>query len=563
MTRPLPNSTPGNPRFVRLLVLFVVTLVCVSAIVALVIHAETHSAMGPENPVTHTQNVLLNLSAVAEQIDHVELNAQFYRLTGDEDSVKATQAATVTLNMAVERVEQLLRDDPQEERRAADLAGAAVDLAAAVNRVPPQTRAIREKIANCRRVYNQLREDEETLLAKRQEDLQRASLYDLARRIVVIAISTIIILTLFALLMRDALRRGGFEEQISVTTERLRLTVQRLEEQAWTSRLLISARDEVSLCLEVKQAEECTIRYLEQLLPGTAGSLSIINNSRQVMESVGTWGGVEAVTFDGFALDTCCALRSGRSRWRRPERSEVHCTHFAGKAPDRYLCMPLTAHGETLGIVTVECMSADSAAGVELREMSLSSLGEMAAMAIAGLRLRQKLESQSIRDGMTGLFNRGFMEIALEREMNRAARQAKQIAVIMLDIDHFKQFNDTFGHEAGDLVLREVAETMRQGVRGEDIVCRFGGEEFVIILPEVTTSSAMERAELLRRMVGDLALRYHGQPLRQVTISVGVAMFPDNSDNPEDLLRNADHAMYAAKHKGRNRVASATPSLPV
>jgi diguanylate cyclase (GGDEF)-like protein len=298
------------------------------------------------------------------------------------------------------------------------------------------------------------------------------------------------------------------------------------------------------------------------LLPGTAGSLSIINNSHQMMESVGTWGGVEAVTFDGFAPDSCCALRSGRSRWRRPERSEVNCTHFAGKAPERYLCMPLTAHGETLGIFTIECLSADSAAQVELRETSLSSLGEMAAMAIAGLRLRQKLESQSIRDGMTGLFNRGFMEIALEREMNRAARQAKQIAVMMLDIDHFKEFNDTFGHEAGDLVLREVAEAMRQGVRGEDIICRFGGEEFVIILPEITTPLAMDRAELLRGMVAELALRYRGQPLRQVTISIGVAMFPDNSDDPEELLRVADHAMYAAKHKGRNRVASASPSLP-
>jgi diguanylate cyclase (GGDEF)-like protein len=562
MTRTLPNSTPGNRRFVRLLVLFVVTLVCVSVIVALVIHAETHSAMSPENPVTHTQDVLLNLSGVAQQIDRVDLNAQLYRQTGNADDLKAAQAATVTMNALLLRLQQLLRDDPPEERRATDLTNAAVDLTAAVNRVRPQAAAIRDEVVICRRVYNELREEEETLLAHRQEDLQRASLYDLARRIVVIAISTAIILTLFALLMRDALQRGGFEEQISVTTERLRLTVQRLEEQAWTSRLLISARDEVSLCLEVTQAEQCTIRYLEQLLPGTAGSLSIINNSHQMMESVGTWGGVEAVTFDGFAPDSCCALRSGRSRWRRPERSEVNCTHFAGKAPERYLCMPLTAHGETLGIFTIECLSADSAAQVELRETSLSSLGEMAAMAIAGLRLRQKLESQSIRDGMTGLFNRGFMEIALEREMNRAARQAKQIAVMMLDIDHFKEFNDTFGHEAGDLVLREVAEAMRQGVRGEDIICRFGGEEFVIILPEITTPLAMDRAELLRGMVAELALRYRGQPLRQVTISIGVAMFPDNSDDPEELLRVADHAMYAAKHKGRNRVASASPSLP-
>lgn len=153
------------------------------------------------------------------------------------------------------------------------------------------------------------------------------------------------------------------------------------------------------------------------------------------------------------------------------------------------------------------------------------------------------------------------MEIALEREINRANRQGKQVAVMMLDIDHFKQFNDTFGHAAGDIVLREVAECMRLGVRSEDIVCRFGGEEFVVIMPEISTRAAFDRAELLRRMVGDLSLRFHGQPLRQITISIGLAMYPDNSDSPEELLRSADHAMYAAKNKGRNRVVAVDSSL--
>jgi diguanylate cyclase (GGDEF)-like protein len=436
-----------------------------------------------------------------------------------------------------------------------------VALTAAVNRMKPGAVSVRDDVVSTRRVFTVLQDEEQSELAQRQEALQRNNLYDLARRITVIAIGTAIILTLFAFLMRDALRRGRFEEQISDTNERLRLTVQRLEEQAWSSRLLISARDEVSLCQEVKQAQDCTVRYLEQLLPGTAGSLCILNNSRQSLECVGTWGGVDAVTFDGFTPESCCALRTGRSRWRRPERSEVHCTHFAGKPPERYLCLPLTAHGETFGIITVECPSQEVAILTELRETAFASLGEMAAMAIAGLNLRQRLESQSIRDSMTGLFNRSFMEIALEREMTRANRQGKQVAVMMIDIDHFKQFNDTFGHAAGDVVLREVAECMRVGVRGEDIVCRFGGEEFVVIMPEIATRGALDRAELLRRMVGDLSLRFHGQPLRQITISIGVAMFPDNSDNPDELLRSADHAMYAAKHKGRNRVVPADSSL--
>jgi diguanylate cyclase (GGDEF)-like protein len=533
----------------------------VGSIVALVVYADTRSSVSADSPVSRTQDVLLDLAGISQQLDRIELDARLYRATGDDEHLHAAQTAAVALNTAVVRVQQRLADEPDEERRAADMSTAMTTLASAVNHMGASPGVVRDQVVNCRRALNLLTDEQRRLLTQRKTDADRSDTYGVVRRTAMIAVGSLLILILFGFLIRDLVRRGRIEEQISEANERLRQTVQRLEEQAWSSNLLISARDEVSLCQEVKLAQDTTLRYLGQLLPGTAGSLCIINNSRQLLESVGTWGGVDAVTFDGFPPDTCCAIRSGRIRWRRPERSEVHCTHFAGKPPERYVCIPLTAHGETLGIVTLELPTAEAYVLTESRENPLISLGEMAAMAISGLNLRQNLESQSIRDGMTGLFNRSFMEIALEREMNRAGRQGKQIAVMMLDIDHFKQFNDTFGHEAGDVVLREVAEAMRLGVRSEDIVCRFGGEEFVIILPEITTRAAMDRAELLRRMVGDLALRYRGQPLRQVTISIGLAMFPENSEHPEELLRTADHALYAAKHKGRNRVVSADNSI--
>jgi diguanylate cyclase (GGDEF)-like protein len=250
-------------------------------------------------------------------------------------------------------------------------------------------------------------------------------------------------------------------------------------------------------------------------------------------------------------------------RWRKPQQSEVHCQHFFGAAPDSYLCLPLQAQGETLGMVTVECPTAEAAAMTEARESAVVSLAEMAAMAMAGLRLRHKLESQSIRDGMTGLFNRSFMEVALDRELQRAGRHEKPVAVMMVDVDHFKQLNDSFGHEAGDVVLREVAECLRTGVRAEDIVCRYGGEEFVIILPELGARWAMERAETLRQRVGELGVRLHGRPLREVTISIGVAIYPEHADSGEELLRHADRALYAAKHHGRNRVVQAESGVVV
>jgi diguanylate cyclase (GGDEF)-like protein len=244
-------------------------------------------------------------------------------------------------------------------------------------------------------------------------------------------------------------------------------------------------------------------------------------------------------------------------RWRRAGQSEVHCTHFAGKPPENYICLPLAAHGETLGMVCVECASSGIAAMVDANLRALQQMVELASIRIAGLNLRTILEHQSIRDSLTTLFNRRFMEIALDRELRRAVRHQKPLAVLMLDIDHFKQLNDTYGHEAGDVVLREVAGVMRQAVRSEDTVCRYGGEEFVAILPELGTEDALSRAESIRHMVSELRIYHRGQALREVTISIGVAVYPNNGDSLDQLLSLSDRALYEAKHLGRNRVVLA------
>ncbi len=565
VTVPVSSANPvlGNRRILRLLIGFVFVTLCLGSVVALVMYTDTHSDISSQDLVSHTQLVLLEMQGVSQQLDRIELNARLYSLTRDENNLRAAQGATVMLNTMLLRLKQLVHDNPVQEPRARDLLVAANSLSQATDQLTPQTSSVREQVMNCRRILNPMQDEERTLLTERETEAERDHLYSLARRIATIAIGTLLILILFGFLTRDALRRERFEEQLSDANAQLRSTVQRLKERASESQLLISARDEVALCLEVSQAEACTVRYLAQLLPESAGSLCIVNNSRQIVEGVVSWGAPQGALSEGFAPECCCALRSGRLRWRRPDRSEVHCSHFTGAAPERYLCFPLVAHGETLGILYIECQTPAIAAATEAHENTIASLGEMAAMAIAGLHLRQKLESQSIRDGLTGLFNRSFMEVALERELHRAGRREKELAVMMVDIDHFKQFNDSFGHEAGDVVLREVAECLRVSVRNEDIVCRFGGEEFVVILPETAIPVVMGRAELLRGTVSELALRYHGQPLRQVTISIGVAIFPRHADTTDDLLRCADRALYAAKHRGRNRVVEADTSIPV
>jgi len=218
------------------------------------------------------------------------------------------------------------------------------------------------------------------------------------------------------------------------------------------------------------------------------------------------------------------------------------------------VCIPLAAQGDTLGFVYLTFPTKEIADLANSRMPRVQEMVELASMAIAGLNLRSKLESQSIRDGLTNLFNRHFMEIALERELHRATRRQVSLAVMMLDIDHFKMFNDTYGHEAGDVVLRAVGQCFQQSVRSEDIVCRYGGEEFVIILPEISEELALERANTIRRNVNGLRMKFKGEPLRPITISAGLAMFPDPARDTADLLRKADHALYDAKHAGRDRI---------
>jgi diguanylate cyclase (GGDEF)-like protein len=176
---------------------------------------------------------------------------------------------------------------------------------------------------------------------------------------------------------------------------------------------------------------------------------------------------------------------------------------------------------------------------------------------LASLRLRDSLRDQSIRDPLTGLFNRRFMQESLDRELHRARRKNRSLAVLFLDIDHFKRFNDTYGHEAGDFVLRSFADLFRRHFRNDDVICRYGGEEFAVILPESSSADAAKRAATLRAAVKKIGLRYRGQPLDQVTFSIGIAAFPEHGQTGEELLRAADQCLYQSKAEGRDRVTVA------
>ena len=186
------------------------------------------------------------------------------------------------------------------------------------------------------------------------------------------------------------------------------------------------------------------------------------------------------------------------------------------------------------------------------------TVGDHISLALANIRLREALRHQVVHDVLTGLFNRRYLEETLEREIYRGQRKGASLGLIMLDLDNFKHFNDTYGHEAGDNLLHTLGKFLAEQVRREDVACRYGGEEFVLILPEASSEIVQQRAKDIRREFPKIPVVHSGQVLQSVTLSLGVAMFPEHGATGREVLRAADEAMYRAKAHGRNRVVGRT-----
>jgi len=536
-----------------------VAVVCLGA-GGITVYRNLRQTNKERNWVDHSQLVLSNLQMQMQRLDRLDFNLQLYAATGDRGRWRAAQQPLSSLVADISQLKEMVNDNDSQTRHAQDL-GKSVDRlsnaveAAGVTKTVPDA-----ELLACRSWITVMQQEERGLLRSRTDVMKDASYASFLLSSGYLAVSLAIVLVLFVLLFRDAQRKRQDETILFAAKEQLEATVRKLTERAEESRLLTSARDELQLCMTARQAHESVVRHMGLLLPGSSGATLVINNSRSIVEIAATWG--EAMTLlDGFNPDGCCGLRAGKARWRTPGKSELHCMHFVGTPPESYLCVPLAAHGETQGFVFICCETAEALAIAMERTPLILEMSELASLSIASLNLRAKLEGQSIRDGLTGLFNRNFMEIALERELHRAARQGTPLAVMMMDVDHFKLLNDTFGHEAGDVVLREVSDCFRKSLREEDIICRYGGEEFVVIMPDASEEVAARRAEAICKAVSQIRTHFRGELLGSVTISVGIAMYPESDRDGRNLVQLADGALYRAKHAGRNQVMLESTTL--
>lgn len=304
-------------------------------------------------------------------------------------------------------------------------------------------------------------------------------------------------------------------------------------------------------CRDIGEFAAVVERFVPQLFPHIPGVLYVLSGSHTLLREVARWNDPKGCV-DEFTIEDCWGLRRGQAHEIENVSSDVVCAHVERDAVIGYRCIPLVAQSETVGLLYLE--RTDSTVPWAIEEHDLRVLAETLALALVNLKLRESLRDQSVRDPLTGLFNRRYLEEALEIEEARASRAATHLAAIMVDIDYFKRFNDEFGHDAGDVVLKSLAELMTSQVRAGDIACRFGGEEFLIVLPGATPERAVSCAENLRRSAEALAITHHGKSIGKMTISLGVAMMPEAASTTHELIEAADAALYAAKRAGRNRV---------
>ncbi|AOX99383.1 diguanylate cyclase [Jeongeupia sp. USM3] len=353
--------------------------------------------------------------------------------------------------------------------------------------------------------------------------------------------------------LSDALQRSN--EALQGGLDALRRHLQDVSVQRELGRML-------ECCQTFDEARDIIRTSMAKLFPESAGQLFIDNPGTSQLEEACRWGELPR-SHTAIAPDDCWGVRLGQPHWLQSPQQGPRCRHVPVAPARQSLCIPLTAQGRNQGVLTLLGSLARSENQFSDVEHQLAlSVAEQISLAIANLQLRETLKQQSISDPLTGLFNRRYLEECLRRELARAKRSHGALGVAMVDIDYFKRYNDTYGHEAGDAVLRALAQCLLNLGRADDVVCRYGGEEFTVLLPGIDRDGLTDWGERLMAAVRLLSVDFHGQRLIGITISIGAMLVGGGESDTDSPLELADAALYAAKREGRNRLRWWTPADP-
>ncbi len=530
---------------------FAIPLGMIAAVVMIVAmgvrsFADAHRDADAMRAVTHSYAVLEALNGLLSGLGGAESALRGYALS-KEPAVLTDVAPTMVLTItSLATVAVLVIDDAEQHRRLTAVKPIVQQrLALMTERLrriragehpgySPESQALTERI---RREVNQMLALENGQLITRRATSERLAVTTMWTLPIASVVAVLLVLIVFGFLSSEMTFRRRSENAVR----------RRLAEM----RVLGHMNELLASCKHVSEAYDVVGRVVPELFAGLSGGISIIRPSRDLIEQQACWG--EPAIAASMTPDACWCLRRGHPH-RSGSAYDVSCAHFGAAVAHNALCLPLLAHGEVIG--TLQLISGNGAIDDDVQRTA-TVVAENVALAIANLQLRETLRNQSVRDPLTGLFNRRYTEETFARELGRATRTNETVSLLMLDVDHFKRFNDTFGHDAGDLVLKEIAAVLQLKTRGSDVAARLGGEELCVLLPGASRQDALKRAEDIRAAIAALELKHHGTALGRVTTSIGVSCVPEHAATVDEMMRSADAALYRAKHEGRDRVVLA------
>ncbi len=527
------------------------------------------------NWVAQIQHVLSHLSDLDSQVNDIETGARGYVITLQEPYLEPFYRGTARVYDTIHELKELTAGNAGQQKRLSRLQELVDERIVVARRVVELRRnegfdaAVRmiqagrgkQLTDEVHLVINEASDSERSQLSQRELDAKAGAQRTFTTLVAGGILSALILSGAGYILFRDLSAKRKTEQALQKANEELQYSLTRLERHTQDVSRMSELVDLLHSCQTVEEAYRVIADSMPRMIPDAAGSLGIINASRNFVEIVVSWGKPD-LGDTVFSPEDCWALRRGRISSVAGPDSPTYCRHLGQAKPFAYSCIPLMAHGEALGLMHVQracpVIPKDSDAWMSYDERRFAgTVGDQIALAVSNLRLRDALRQQSVRDPLTGLFNRRYMEEFVELEIQRAARSNRGLGVLMVDLDHFKVFNDTFGHDAGDTMLRELSSVLKKNIRSCDVACRYGGEEFALILLEANLESSVTRAEQLREAVKHVNVQIRGQGMRNLTISAGVAAFPEHGDNLATLLKAADAALYRAKQQGRDRVETA------
>lgn len=523
--------------------------------------------------VAHTHEVISRIDEIQSMVLDAESAERGYLLTGSQAYLLDYQVSVERLPLLLGSLSKAVPDNPDQARNALKLNelvnrrlqqiqhvvdiydSRGLDAArAAINQTAFRTTsAIREQVRT-------MVEEEHERLVERAASSRRSADLLLGLAFAGIPFGLAVVASVYGILLSELRRRTRAERRAASASQQLAGNLEQIERSSADLQTLGRYTGLLQSCANPEEALEISARTLGALMPNVAGSVYLLRASNDRAENIVSWGKPLVETSATLPPSDCWAIRRGQPHVIDDLLRDASCPHISRPEHGQSVataCIPMSAQGVQIGFLFLSGVGPGPLPRLNIAESAVEQLS----LALSNLRLRESLRLQSIRDPLTGLYNRRYLEESLTREIARCGRRDFPLSVIMLDVDHFKQFNDTHGHGGGDALLAAIGQLLGSRLRGEDIACRYGGEEFTVILPESDSSSALRQAEELRLALSQMSVPFSGKTLPPITISLGVATYPVDGVAGLTLLRKADAALYRAKRSGRNQVLRFDPAL--